>query len=202
MKRLNLAQTCLLDASGELGEKSRAQLQSHLEKYPAALVESQLIRRQYELLRSHPTLEMSESRKHFLAGQIKQGIHKKLRQKEATENASKRWKIIYHALAGASALAACLVIYASISYFFNQVELEHKQTIAKAAQSMRDYIDVNSSNLTDFAFSNVEDQLRSAENGQEALANSDVPGAAMQKLADDLDTIDFDSDFESDPNQF
>lgn len=203
MTRLNLTQTCLLDASGELGKSARAQLQRHVEKYPAAMVEYHLIQGRFELLRTLPKVELSEARKRFLAGQIKQGIHKKLRETESRKNSAKRWKMIYHGLAGASALAACLVIYASISYFVNQIEFERHEAIAKAAQSMRNYLDADSSNLTDFAFSNMEDQLQSAEHGQEALVTSDVSGSAMQKLADDLDAVDWDTDeSEMEPDSF
>ena len=39
MTRLNLPQTCLLDVSGELGKKAKAQLEEHVARYPAALLE-------------------------------------------------------------------------------------------------------------------------------------------------------------------
>jgi hypothetical protein len=192
MTRLNLAQTCLLDVSGELGAKAKAQLQEHVAKYPAALVEHELTRVQFDLLRSMPKPEFSEERKRLIAAQIKRGIHLKLREKELKIAAGKRWKIVYHALAGASALAACLVIYASVQLMVKQVEEDRRQAIAKAEQSMRDYLDTDAANMTDFAFDNVASEIKTASEKYGALATSEVSHQAMQKLADDLNNNDDD----------
>lgn len=192
MTRLNLAQTCLLDVSGELGAKAKAQLREHVAKYPAALVEHELVRVQFELLRSMPKPEFSEGRKRLIAAQIKRGVHLKLRENETKKSAGRRWKIVYHALAGASALAACLVIYASVRLMVRQVEEDRRQAIAKAEQSMRDYLDTDAANMTDFAFDNVANEIRSAGDKYGALATSEVARRAMQKLADDLNNNDED----------
>jgi len=187
MTRLNLPQTCLLDLSGELGQNARKQLHEHIAKYPAALLEYEVLRGNYDLLRSLPKAEISDERQKFLAGQIKQGIHRKLRENERKIVATKRWRIVYHALAGASALAACLVVYASVNYMIDQVNKERQQAIANAKDHVRDYLDTGSANLTDYAYNNMADQIQSAADGQAALSTQGVSGRAMQKLQDDLD---------------
>lgn len=202
MSKLNLSQTCLLDISGELGEKARVQLHEHVKEYPAALLEYQVVKGQYDLLRSIPKVELSEERKRFLAAQIKQGIHRKLTERENRKNANRRWKMIYHGLAGASALAACLVVYFSINYFKTQMDQERHLALVKAEQerhsalvkaelaeqAMRNYLESDNSNMTDFVFNDMADQINLAEaRHNTANDDSDLPEATLLRLTTDLD---------------
>lgn len=191
MSKFNLPQTCLLDVSGELGEKAQAQLHQHVEQFPAALLEYQVVKGQFDLLRSIPKVELAEERKLFLAAQIKQGIHRKLTERESRRNANRRWKMIYHALAGASGLAACLVVYFSISYFKTQIEQERHTALVKAElaeQAMRNYLESDNSNMTDFAFNDMADQINLAEAKHGASGeSSDLPEATLLRLTSDLD---------------
>jgi hypothetical protein len=110
MTRLNLTETCLLEVSGELGAKAHEQLREHIEKFPAAQLEYELIKGQFELLRSAPKVTLTPDQQRQIASQIKQGLHRKLRQKEREEQAALRWKFTYQALAVMTAAAACIVI--------------------------------------------------------------------------------------------
>ena len=77
MTRLNLAQTCLLDVSGELGAKAKAQLHEHVAKYPAALVEYELARVKFDLLGYRPKPDFSDELKRLIAAQNERGVHLK-----------------------------------------------------------------------------------------------------------------------------
>src|SRR5579872_3439220 len=107
--RLSLSQTCLMDVSGELGKKAREQLHEHVAKFPAAMLEYEVMRGQFNLLRSVPRLPLDEAARKHMADAIKQGVHRKVRQAELQERSRMRWRLAYKALAGVTGIAAALV---------------------------------------------------------------------------------------------
>lgn len=193
MTRLNLAQTCLLDVSGELGAKAKAQLAEHVEKYPAALLEYELIRGQFDLLRSLPKPELSDEQKREMASAIKQGVHRKLREREEATLREKRARLIYRCMAGVSSLAACVVV--GVAVWMVQ-EHQHAQELAahervaeatRASEALRMYFDSDTPNYTDFAYDMVDSQISRAEDLQEQVVTDHSRGAA--KLLEDLDVV-------------
>ena len=142
MTRLNLTETCLLEVSGELGETAKAQLREHIATIPAAKLEYELIKGQFELLQSIPKPTLTDIQKREIASHIKQGNHRKLRQVEQQEQARNRWKLIYRAMAGVSAIAACGVIVVTILTVNQNVSEQRTaariQAIERAIESMRD----------------------------------------------------------------
>jgi hypothetical protein len=138
MTRLNLTETCLLEVSGELGESARGQLREHIATIPAAKLEFEVIKGQFELLQSLPKPVLSESQKREIASSIKQGIHRKLRQIEHQEQARNRWKLIYRAMAGVSAIAACGVIVFTLFYVDSSMKHDRQQARIDSIQNAID----------------------------------------------------------------
>lgn len=188
MTRLNLAQTCLLHVSGELGTKAKAQLEEHVEQFPAALVEFELVKGQYAMLRSLPQPHMSSEQRRQIASAIKQGVHRKLRQQENARAAKKRWKLIYRAMAGVTGIAASLVIAAGMWMVQQHQDSQREATLARAEQQVLDYLDTDSENRTDYAYSEVASQIQSLESEQ-LLASEGLSNATTVQLLDALDMV-------------
>jgi len=186
MTRLSLTETCLLDVSGELGKKTRAQLHEHMDRIPKAYLEHELIRGQFDLLRSIPKPHMTDDQRRHMASAIKQGIHRKLRKIEREQVAAKRWRIVYHAMAGVSALAASLVITVGIFLVQNHVVQERRLAIARAEQNVRDYLQPGPGNMTDYAYNNLTQEIQLAVDSQSARHED---ATAELKLLEALDSI-------------
>ena len=187
MTRLSLTETCLLDVSGELGKKAKAQLHEHMERIPKAYLEHELIRGQLDLLRSIPKPQMTDEQRRRMASTIKQGVHRKLRQIERTQIAAKRWRIVYHAMAGVSALAACLVITTGIFLVQNHVVQERRVAVARAEQNVREYLQSGPGNMTDYAYNNLNHEIQLAADNQST--HREDPATAELKLLEALDSI-------------
>jgi hypothetical protein len=185
MSRLSLSETCLLDVSGELGRKAKVQLQEHVAKYPAALLEYELTRSQFELLRSMPKVELDEVSRQRIGEAIKRGIHEKLRQRERDARARKLRKIMYHAMAGVSGIAAVLVIAFSIK--MTRAEAERRE-VALAASHINEYLSTDSTNQTDADLNDVAMQVSALENTQVSLATPE--SGSLQAVSDLINNVD------------
>lgn len=189
MTKLNLTEASLLDASGELSRKTKQQLEGYLARHPAARAEYGFVQSAFALLRRLPRTELPADQQQAVSQRIKQGIHQVLRDREREERAARRWKMVYHAMAGAAGLAASLLIAASVFYVHYQAEQRRQADVARAEQSMRDYLGTGAINLTDYAFNDVASEIQSAVERQQSLVTSDSTRAAMQKLVDDLGMV-------------
>ncbi len=187
MTRLNLPQTCLLDVSGELGKKAKAQLHEHVAKYPAAMLEYELVRGQFELLRSAPKLPFDELAARRTADAIKQGVHRELSRREHQEVMHRRWRMVHRALAGITSVAAALVIYAGVKMV--QTEATRRE-VAQAESHMQDYLSTDTTNQTDADLDGVKNQLAALEDSQLSMASQDDGGSqSVQDLINSADDV-------------
>lgn len=185
MTRLNLTETCLLEVSGELGAKAHQQLRTHIEKFPAAQLEYELIKGQFELLRSAPKLTLTQDQQRQIASQIKQGLHRKLRQNEREEQAALRWKFTYQALAVMTAAAACIVI--GMTIFTVNAAMERRDQAKKVAY-ITDQVNIlgnwGRENDTDRALHDVAAGITELQGGSPTLSSSQ-----SKEMTDLLDAL-------------
>jgi len=180
MTRLSLSQTCLLEVSGELGKKAHAQLQEHVAKFPAAMLEYELTRSQFELLRSVPPLPLDEQACRQVAQAIKLGVQQKLRAQERQVILARRWRIAYRALAGVTGLAAALVIFASVRITGREAE---RRQVASAASHLMEYLSTDAANQTDADLDHVARQIGELEDARLSLAAPDsISAQSVQDL--------------------
>lgn len=186
MKHLNLTHTCLMDVSGELSTKAAAQLHEHTAKFPAALLEYELVRGQFELLKSLPKEELPDEAKRRIADGIKRGIHRELTRRHRERISAMRWRWAYRAMAGVTGIAACLVIAATV-YLVNQdAQRRERESIAKAAESLSDYLATDSNSQTEQDVRGVADDIAAVanHNNNEAVAGAgDAPMRLMDALS-------------------
>jgi hypothetical protein len=129
--KLTLTEACLMEASGELGGKAQAHLREHIAKYPAALRECEIARANLALLQPLPKVELSEEQRRIIGNDIKAGVQRKLWVRRHEEQAQKRWKHIYRALAVASAVAAAVVVTGSF-YYLDVQNSKQRSAVARA----------------------------------------------------------------------
>jgi|GEM_PF-1636964 len=190
MTRLSLKDACLLDVSGELSTKRKAALREHVEKFPAATIEYQLVKGQFELLRSLPKAELNDFQKRGIASSIKQGIHKKLAKIEREKAAQNRMKLVYRALAGISGIAACIVIGVGIYTIDENIRAERQAAqIAQMNNTVEKIATIyaeSTTNETDAAIQAVNRTLANLEAGATVTGTQDD---AMKNLLDALASI-------------
>jgi hypothetical protein len=186
MTRLNLPQTCLLDVSGELGKKAKAQLHEHVAKYPAAMIEYELVRSQFQLLRSVPRLPLDELAARRMAAAIKQGVHRELNRREHQVIMHRRWRLAYRALAGITSVAAALVIYFGVKMV--QTEATRRE-IAQAESHVQDYLSTDTTNQTDSDLDHVATQIAALEDAHLSLASQDDGTQSVQDLINSADDV-------------
>ena len=177
MTRLTLSETCMLEASGELGESTRQRLMAHLEKHPEARQHLEQIKGQLELLRSMPKLELSDEMRKQLASSIKQGVQKKLRMMEREELARRRWKLIYRSLAGVSAAAAAVIVVAGL-FVINQsiAQRREQERIAAVSRAVNDIALADRTTDVDDQLADVNDSIREYQDrsSQGAVQDKDM----------------------------
>ncbi len=201
MTRLNLTESCLLDASGELGAKARAQLHEKVATIPAAKLEYEVIKGQFALLRSLPRPQLTDEEKRHIASNIKQGIHRKLRERQHELQARNRWKLIYQAMAGVSALAACLVVAASV-YFVQSGEEARRQQARSEDLDIRigNLLSLGEKNADDRTLANVKSNIQELENGSPTLVSVESP--EMKNLIETLSNVPAQEESPSKPGPF
>jgi len=186
MTRLNLTETCLLEVSGELGEKARLQLREHVATFPAAKLEYEVIKGQFEMLTSIPKPVLTDEQRRAIASGIKQGIHKKLRANERAEQARNRWKLVYKAMAGVSAIAACAVIAVTIYTVQQNMEDQRREM---AIKQINDFGRVMQESENENAFG---ESIRNVAAGIDSLqkdSGSAVAGVQTQEMSNLLDAL-------------
>jgi hypothetical protein len=189
MSRHSLSETCLLDVSGELGKKAQAQLHQHVAQYPAALLEYELTRSQFNLLRSLPPVQLDDAARQRISQSIKTGIHEKLRQRERDLKVRKLRRLFYHAMAGVSGIAAILVIAFSIRW--TRAEAERRE-VALATSHINDYLSTDSTNQTDDDLDHVAMQISDLENTQVSLASPE--SSSLQAVSYLINNVDNSTD--------
>jgi hypothetical protein len=149
MTDLTLQQQCVLDVSGELPPKRAQQLHDAVAAYPAALLEYELVRGQFALLKTLPKVTLPAEREAAIKAAITAGIMRAQGAEFRAARQAVRWRIGYRALAGLSAVAAAVVITGSL-WVINQNVLRQRQlAIANATESLSDYLQTNPVASTD-----------------------------------------------------
>lgn len=182
MTRLTLSDACLMEASGELGAKAHEKLQSHIEKFPAALLEFEIARGNLELLRTLPKVELSKDERRQISSNIKVGIQQKLWREKHAQMVAHRWKLAYRVLAGVSGVAACLVIGAGVMWVQEQNELRAVRT---AEQLVNGYLAAGQTNVTDRQFGAVSQDIDDLLNGMAASLSASRPPELSAFMNDD-----------------
>ncbi len=140
---------------------------------------------------------MSAEVRRRIASEIKQGVHRKLRQREREALTAKRWKFAYRAMAAVSGLAACLLVAAGVLLAQQHVAME---AVANAEKNLQDWHDAGADTLTDLRYEDVAQQISDLQDENKAVASNDAPHSAMEQLLDDVDTVmDHKRPFEDDP---
>jgi hypothetical protein len=189
MTRLNLNETCLLDASGELDGGARQRLLQYFEKHPNARRHYVQIKSELDLLRSLPRVELTEAqRAKYLAG-IQGGIHAKLEKDHQEEVAARRRKFIYRALATISAAAAAVVIVAGLLSLDKSMEEAHRRDMA---QRMQDTVIRLSNydqqpNQVDETLDNVANSIQELQAENPSLAG--IHDTDLSNLLDELSNV-------------
>ncbi len=190
MKRLNLSQTCLLEVSGELGASARAKLQEHIETYPAALLEFELVRNRFAMLRSLPTFDdqCDQFTREKIAQSIKTGIHQALRKRRAAAS-RRRWvRAGYALLSAGSGMAACLLIGASI-YMVNLHIQQRQQRILDAEHSIEDVAKANLPDQSGSSYGKMATAISSLEKSNGIATTRSIGNMHMMQLLDALDQV-------------
>ncbi len=189
MTKPNLWKASMLDASGELNKKAKAQLLAYLARHPESQAAHDAIHHDFEQLRMLPPVKMTEFESQSLVGRIKESIHKKLNELQAPQRTGNRWKMIYHTFAGAAAMAACVIIALSVYYAHTRAEMNRAAAVAKAEGQMRDFLDTGSQNLTDYVYDDVATEIQTISDKQHQLIAGDLVRNAMLTLAEDATDV-------------
>ena len=198
MTHLNLHEACMLEVSGELGQKARQHLLARLHDDPRALAEYETIKADYALLRGATDQAIPEDAKAQIVVAIKTGVHRQLRERKRQQNAEIRSRFTYSALTGISAVAACLIVTLSI------VSVQHNRTqsrdlaVAQAEDTLRDYIIADSDNMTDVAIASLNRQITNADTALQQAAPVESSGNRAKLL--DLTSPFADDDVLEDPS--
>ncbi len=189
MTKPNLWKASLLDASGELNKKAKAQLLDYLARHPEATAVHDAVHQDFEQLRMLPPVKMTELESRTFVGRIKVSIHKKLHELQAPARTRQRWKMIYHTVAGAAAMAACVIITLSAYYMHSRAERSRAAAVAQATSQLQDYLDAGHENVTDYVIDDVATEIQTISDKQHQLIAGDVVRNAMLTLAEDATDV-------------
>jgi hypothetical protein len=115
MTRFNFKEACLLDASGELGDAARRALYAYLRENPAACLEYEEIRKEFEVLGGVPAAAVTARQRREVPARLKQKLHQTFDRRARAKRAAARAELIRHALTGVAAAAAAAVVVLSIT---------------------------------------------------------------------------------------
>ena len=193
MIRLNFREACLLDASGELGPAARREFLEYIRQNPAACLEYEEIRREFELLRGLPLTgqgEVSPRQRRKIPAQLKAVIERHMREKRAI----RRTKLIRYAwMSVASAAAAiAIVIGAGLPQLLHARARERDQVARIQADIDRMAVRGDQPTTYDQAVTDVEASIRQLETESPSLA--EVNDRSMGNLLSTLATISPDTD--------
>lgn len=163
MTRLTLNEACLLDLSGELGANARAQLHAHLQANPLAQAEYDRIRANFAILQAEPVPYIPEIEKARLSHSFKNAIRRQSKKRHSQKSIDWRGRLIYAAMASASGIAACLVVTVTVLAAQHDRESQRQQAIARAEESVRDFMNADSENVTDVEIATLDGQIRNAD---------------------------------------
>jgi hypothetical protein len=200
MTRLNLNETCLLEASGELDAGARQRLLEYFEKHPSARNQFERVKSELELLRSLPRVELTDFQQARYAANIKQGIHARLAAQQGEEAAARRRNLVYKSLATISAAAAAVVIVAGILAIDQSITESKKQQKITAINEIVDRWTPYQEQLNPY-----DEELRNvAHSIQELQAQSPsvagVHDTEMSNLLDALSTVPQDIEEKPEPS--
>ena len=114
MTKLNLIECCIMDASGELGDKASMRLHRYLSMHPRAQREFDAIKSQLDAVRSLPHAELSAAERIAFSARLKTAVHAKLAAQHRAELARRRWKFVSYLTVGVAAAAAAVFLAAGI----------------------------------------------------------------------------------------
>jgi hypothetical protein len=199
MTRLNLIDTSLLEASGELDPAARQRLMDYFERHPGAQAQFQTLKAEMELLRSLPRPRLTEEQKALYSGNIKQGIHRKLRAQEREEQSARRRRLIYTALAGISGIAAAIVIVVGVLMMHDAAMV--KSQVARADR-IRNAVDVltpyeQEPNQVDDTLNDVAASIHQLQSESPTVAG--IQDTDMSNLLDALATVPSNTDSDNAP---
>lgn len=190
MSRLNLSQHCLLDVSGELGDKARDKLQDQVATYPAAMLEYEVIRGQFELLRSipefHDTLTSRQTRQ--IGENIKAGIQHALAEQRRAVVAARRRRIMYRVLSVVSGVAACLVIAAGFMTVRREMQVRQAR-LRDAELSLREMAHSDLSDPATQRYRRIARAINRLEHASNTSLASRGGSRSMMRLLDALDRV-------------
>ncbi len=190
MSRLNLSQHCLLDVSGELSAKAQSKLQDQVATYPAAMLEYEVIRGQFEMLRSipefHDTLPSRQTRQ--IGENIKRGIQEALELQRRQVIAARRRKILYRVLSVVSGVAACLVIAAG--FITVRRDMQRRQARLRDAElSLREMAHSDLSDPATQRYRRIARAINRLEHSSNTSLASRGGNGNMMRLLDALDQV-------------
>lgn len=190
MKNLSLSQTCLLDVSGELGPHAARRLQQHVDVYPAAHLEYEVIRSRFAMLRSLPRFQdqADQLTKARIANSIKAGIHAALHQQRRQQRRRQWTRLCYQALSVASGMAACLVIAGGI-YLLQMRTLERHKRMLDAESAFRDVAHATLPNQPDSTYAVVSHEIAALRATHGLAATSSIGNVHMMRLLQALDKV-------------
>jgi hypothetical protein len=190
MKNLSLSQTCLLDVSGELGPQAARRLHTHVDLYPAAHLEYELIRSRFNMLRSLPRFQdqADEAAKTRVAESIKSGIHAALREQRRQQRHRQWSRLCFQALSVASGMAACLVIAGGI-YAVQMRTLARHQRMLDAESAFRDVAHASLPNQPDSTYAVVSHEIAALRATHGLAATSSIGNIHMMRLLQALDKV-------------
>jgi hypothetical protein len=114
MTKLNLTECCIMEASGELGDKASTRLHRYLSMHPRAQREFDAIKSQLDAVRSLPHVELSAAERIAFSARLKTAIHAKLAAQQRAELARRRWKLVSYFTVGVAAAAAVVALIGGI----------------------------------------------------------------------------------------
>jgi hypothetical protein len=189
MTRLNLNETCLLEASGELDAAARERLHAYFVKHPSARTQFEKIQHELNLLRSLPRPQFSEAQQREYAAGIKQGIHTRLADDQRELLAAKRRKLVYTALATISAAAAAVVVVAGVLMVDQSITQSRQQQKIANINNIVDRISTyqDQPNQYDETLRGVAASIHDLQTGNASVAG--IQDSEMTNLLDALSTL-------------
>jgi len=187
MTKLNLTECCMLEVSGELGDDASTRLHRYLSMHPRAQHEYDMIKSQFDAVRSLPHVELSAADRSTVASRIKGAVRAKLVAHERAQVAQRRWKIASY-LMRVSATAAAAVIVLCALFAIQQSVLQKKQMermarIDKAVETLGAYSNDPSQDEQDIT--NIQASVQRL-NSESATTVADVDNREMVSVINAL----------------
>ena len=202
MMRFNFKEASLLDASGELSPAARQALAAYLSENPAARLEYEDIRQQFQLLQSLPLPELARTQQTSMPARLKEKLAAAMREQARANQAATRRRLIRCAAAGITSAAAAVILVASLGAGGNVNWKYRDREQTARINSALERLAPGSESLAssyDLAVTDVEASIRQLQTESPTLAQ--LHDRSMGNLFDALSSVsqDWDDFATSDP---